>query len=407
MKTMESQAVPEQLTSARLLPWVEHLSAVIGPRHPTSKAEREAARYIHDTIAQVGGRWEIINQPFRSIDGFRYRLAPLAAITGINLLFGLQRSRQCQWFSGGLSVGLSILSRDAFLARPALWETWLPRGESQNVIVRISPRGTVTRRVVFLAHMDSGVHRLTTSKQAVRHLPRTLGGVTLLALVGGVLTALSGRSQRWRGLRALIGGTALAAAGLAVADEFGPDVSGANGNASGVAALLGLAANLQQQPLDSTEVVLAFTGSATAVSTGAEKLATHYGTPWSDALWVVVNNVGVGELAWVTRHGISPYAYYHPHPAAVRLMEQVANHHPELGLMGKNMLTLDEVSILRDRNLRAVALTGYDRATGLIPHWRQSSDTMHVIEPDTLARAAQAVWAVAQQVDHASAWPLA
>lgn len=402
---MVDRSLPEGLTADRLAEHVRHLSAVIGPRHPASRAEREAAAYVHQAIRSIDSRWELVNQPFRSVGGFRYRIAPLAVLTGLSLWFGLTRSRRRQFIAGVASVGLSVLTRDAFLLRPAVWETWLRRGESQNVIVRIPPRGKTRRRVVFLAHLDSGVHRLTADPQLVGQLPRTLGGTTLLALVGGVLTLLAGRSQRWRALRTLSGGLALGGAALAIIDEMGPDVQGANGNASGVAVLLGLAEALRRRPLENTEVVLAFTGAATAVGTGADVLATQYAREWQDALWVVINSVGAGELCWATRHGISPYAYYGPHPDAVHVMERVADARPDLGLMGKTMLSLDEVAILRDRDLRAVALMGYDRVTGLIPNWRQHGDTIHAIDPATLERAAHAAWTAACVVDQATNWP--
>lgn len=382
-----------------LMNHVRHLSVVIGPRPPTSPAEREAAAYIHATIRALSDDWYVINQPFRCVGGFKYRIAPLALLTGLSLLFGLGKSRRRQLVSGAVSTGLSTFTRDAFLERPMVWESWLPRRESENVIVRIPPRGKVQQRVVLVAHMDSGVHRLTADPHAVRHLPRTLGGLTLLALVGGVLTALAGRNQRWRVLRTLIAGSALGGAALAIIDEMGPDVPGSNSNASGVAALLGVAGALHVQPLESTEIVLAFTGGATAVAAGADTLATAYGQEWQDALWVVVNSVGSGDLCWVTRHGISPYAHYHPHPEAERMMERVAEVRPDLGLMGKSILTLDEVAILRDRDLRAVALTGYDRVTGLVPHWRQNSDTIHEINPVTITRAAETLVTLVQMVD--------
>lgn len=402
---MTEYSLPSELDAEKLMAAVQHISVAIGPRPPTSTAEREAAAYVHDQIRQINSRWELLNQPFRSIDGFRYRIAPLALLTGLSLLGGLSRDRQTQITTGLISIGLSILSRDAFLARPAVWEDWLPSGESQNVIVRIPPRRRIDRRVVFMAHLDSGHHRLTTDPRMVRQLPRTLGGITLMALVGGVLTALSGKNQRWLGLRALIAASALGGAALAVIDELGPNIDGAISNASGVAALLGLAHALHTHPTNSTEVVLAFTGSATAVSTGADVLATEYGSEWKDALWVVANNVGAGELCWVTRHGISPYAYYYPDPAAVQVMEQVAEARPDLGMMGKPVLTVDEVSILLDRELHAVALCGYDRGTGLIPHWRQASDTIHAVQEDTLERAAHACWSAVQIVDRADEWP--
>jgi hypothetical protein len=396
---MTNQIVLDSLSADRLMEHIRHLSVRVGPRHPASRAEREAAAYIHATIRDLDQDWELINQPFRSVDGFRYRIAPLAALIGLSLVGGLRKDRRSRYIGGLLSTGLSIMSRDTFLERPTVWEEWLPRGESQNVIARIPPRGHLQRRLVLVAHLDSGVHRLTTDAHVVKHLPRTLGGITLLALVGGVLTLLSGRSQRWRVLRTLIAGSALGGAALAIIDEMGPDVAGANGNASGVAVLLGLAAALRERPLESTEVVLAFTSGATSVSMGADTLATQYGQVWADALWVVVNHVGIGELCWVTQHGISPYAHYQPHPDAVQVMERVADARPDLGLMGRPLLTLDEVAILRDRDLCAVALMGYDRVTGLIPHWRQNSDTIHEIQPDTVERAAQALWTLVQVVD--------
>jgi hypothetical protein len=404
---MVDRSLPEGLSADQLMEHVRHLSVVIGPRHPTSRAEREAAAYVHKIIRALDRRWELANQPFRSVGGFRYRIAPLAILTGLSLWFGLTRSRRRQFAAGVTSVGLSVLTRDAFLLRPAVWESWLRRGESENVIVRIPPRGKTRRRVVFVAHLDSGVHRLTADPRLVGQLPRTLGGMTLLALVGGVLTLLAGRNQRWRMLRSLSGGLALGGAALAIIDEMGPDVHGANGNASGVAALLGLAEALHRRPLENTEVVLAFTGAATAVGTGADILATQFAQEWNEALWVVVNSVGTGELCWATRHGISPYAYYYPHPEAVRVIERVASARPDLGLMGKTMLSVDEVSILRDRDLRAVALMGYDRVTGLLPNWRQHSDTIHAIDPAALERAVDAIWTTARVADQAADWPLA
>jgi hypothetical protein len=335
------------------------------------------------------------------------RIAPLAVAVGASLLLGRRHARWAQLLGGALSVGLSVASRDVFLSRPVTWEAFLPRGTSQNVIVRIPPRSRRTRRVVFLAHMDSGQHRLTANRHVVSHLPQTLGALTLLALVGGVLTMLAGKSaQRWRTLRTLIAGGAFGSAALAVLDELGKPVDGAICNASGVAALLGLARALHARPLASTEVVLAFTGSATAVSTGAEALAHEYHEEWGDALWVVVSNVGAGELCWVTQHGISPYAMYTPDPLAVRVMERVADARPDLGLMGKRLVTLDELARLRDHDLHAVALMGYDRVSGLIPHWRQRSDTLAALQSPTIERAAHACWTVTQVLDQAESWPL-
>ncbi len=403
---MMDHNLPKELNANSLMDTVRALSVKIGPRRPASQDERDAAQYVHNTIRSLDGEWELINQPVRSTGGFRYRIMPLALGNGLSLVWGLSKRRRNQILGGLASVGISVLSRDAFLLRPAPWQSWFARGESQNVIVRITPRGPVRRRVVFVAHLDSAHHRVTADPRLVRYLPRTLGSVTLAALVGGVLTALAGRKQRWRTVRTLIAALSFGEAALAVADELGPTVAGANGNASGVATLLSLAAALRAHPAEATEVVLAFTSSATAVGTGADLLATAYGKEWADALWIVVSNVGTGELCWATQHGVSPYAHYYPAPEAVATMERVADMRPDLGLMGRPVISLDEVAILRDRDLRAVALSGYDRVTGLVPHWGQNSDTIHEIDPATLERAAHTVWTVTRVVDQAESWPL-
>ncbi|HML21341.1 MAG TPA: hypothetical protein PKD09_06830 [Aggregatilinea sp.] len=399
--------LPKELSADMLMDTIRALSVKIGPRRPGSQAERDAAQAVQDAIRSMGKEWDLINQPVRTISGFRYRILPLALGNGLSLVWGLSKRRRNQVIGGLASVGISVLSRDAFLLRPAPWQDWLARGASQNVIVRIPPRGPVRRRIVFVAHLDSAHHRVTADPRLVRHMPRTLGGVTVAALVGGVLTALAGRQQRWRTLRTLLAALSFGEAALAIADELGPTVAGANGNASGVSALLGLAAALQVHPADATEVVLAFTSSATAVATGADMLATAYGKEWADALWVVVSNVGAGELCWITQHGISPYAHYYPAPEAVAVMEHAADARPDLGLMGKPMITLDEVAILRDRDLRAIALSGYERVSGFVPQWGQNSDTIHEIDPATLERAAHTVWTITQVVDQAESWPLA
>jgi len=403
---MIDRNIPDELNAAHLMETVRALSVGIGPRRPTSAAEHDAARWVQEAVRRIDSNWVPWRQSFRSVKGFSTRLSPLALLIGISLFYGLKRSRKAHLLGGLFSTGLSVLTRDAFLVRPAVWEKWMPRGESQNIIVYIPPRRRATRRVVFLAHLDSGVHRIALDPRAARELPSTFGALTLLALTGGVLTVLAGKPQRWRALRALISGGAFGAAALGVLDEAGESVAGANDNASGVAALLGLAAALHRRPLETTEVVLAFTGSATAVGTGATRLLEALGDPAEDALWVVVNDVGAGELCWATRHGISPYAYYAPHPDAVAVMERVADARPDLGLMGKAMLTLDEAAILRDHGLRAVALLGYDRVSGMIPNWWQRTDTFDAIQPATLERAAHACWTVTQVIDQSERWPL-
>ena len=169
---MMDHNLPKELNANSLMDTVRALSVKIGPRRPASQDERDAAQYVHNTIRSLDGEWELINQPVRSTGGFRYRIMPLALGNGLSLVWGLSKRRRNQILGGLASVGISVLSRDAFLLRPAPWQSWFARGESQNVIVRITPRGPVRRRVVFVAHLDSAHHRVTADPRLVRYLPR-------------------------------------------------------------------------------------------------------------------------------------------------------------------------------------------------------------------------------------------
>jgi hypothetical protein len=80
------------------------------------------------------------------------------------------------------------------------------------------------------------------------------------------------------------------------------------------------------------------------------------------------------------------------------LAEKVARKHPELGVRGKEMLILEEVSNLRHWGKQALCIAGYD-AGGWLPNWHRLSDNLEHIEPDTLSRAARYTWALLQEID--------
>ena len=84
---------------------VRYLSVEIGPRRPTA-GERAAAAYVHGQIRALDPHWELTNQPFHD-PGFRWRIAPVSALTGLSLLAGLKGGRQRRWIAGLVSVALS------------------------------------------------------------------------------------------------------------------------------------------------------------------------------------------------------------------------------------------------------------------------------------------------------------
>ena len=82
----------------------------------------------------------------------------------------------------------------------------------------------------------------------------------------------------------------------------------------------------------------------------------------------------------------------------VELAARAANKHADLGVRGKEMLIMEEVSTLRRHGYKALCIAGYDQ-DGYLPNWHRLSDNLAHIEPDTLSRAARYTWALLHEID--------
>src|SRR5690606_3669457 len=111
---------------------------------------------------------------------------------------------------------------------------------------------------------------------------------------------------QWFGWNWLRKPTALAlfsALPLTLLDESGPFVAGANDNASGVACLIGLGAVVNAEPLENTEVWLAFTGAEESGCQGIHHLLDAHRVELANAYFIDFERVGAGDIAYVTQHG--------------------------------------------------------------------------------------------------------
>ena len=112
----------------------------------------------------------------------------------------------------------------------------------------------------------------------------------------------------------------------------------------------------------------------------------------------VLEMVGTGRLCYITKHGITYLTEYYPDADMVALAARTARKHPELDVVGKEMLIMEEVANLRDRGHRAICIAGYNEE-GWLPNWHRLSDNLDNIEPDTLSRAARFTWEMLQELD--------
>jgi len=254
---------------------------------------------------------------------------------------------------------------------------------------------------VLLAHTDSNKHRLSFHPR----LKKYILGVTTAALgamvsngVAQVVEALSGCRGAARFRKASLGAI-LVSLLIALSDETGPYVPGANDNASAVACVLGLAAQLRQQPLRHTEVWLAFTGAEEVGCLGAHALLDAYGDRLRDAWFLDFEMVGTEEVAYVTRHtGFSLLSTYRPDAESLAWAERVSRQHPEMRVHGREMVIGEEVGALRIRGYRGLCLSGFG-PDGWLENWHQTSDNVANIVPGGLEKAARFAWAMLQDLD--------
>ncbi len=389
----------DTLSSVALMSHVHKLAGEIGPRPAGHPAEARAREYIGQVLSTLGFT-EVETLPFLTPDTWGYALANPLVLALLGNLPGL-RNRAGRWLGGGIAlVSAYTLWRSTRIDKQPL-ATIAPRRPSATLIVRIPPIEEQRQTLVLLAHTDSNKHRLSFTP----HLKKYLLGLTTLALgalVGNgaaqVIEALSGSRGAARIRKASLG---VIAAGLLIAllDEVGPYVPGANDNASAVACVLGLAAQLRQHPLRHTEVWLAFTGAEEVGCLGAHALLDTYGDRLRDAWFLDFEMVGTTEIAYVERHtGFSLLSAYRPDADSLAWAERVAHQHPDLGVRGRAMVIGEEIGALRVRGYRGICLAGFG-PDGWLQNWHQTSDCVENIVPEGLEKAARFAWAMMQALD--------
>lgn len=385
------------MTPEQLCEIIRYLSVNIGARQATSAQERAAADYVDLYLQGVGLSPQ--TQSYASINSFSKRLLTQSLMSAAVLAAGMEADGQLKRFLGLLGIGLARHDVRLWHTRPALWENLLPRGESQNVIARIAPQNEIRQKIVLVAHLDTSQNRISAHPQLVKHLPAFLAWMGIPVLLGGLVTLFLPDSRWARFVKQSMTAHLVLGGLVALLDEIGEPVQGANGNASGVAVVLTLAEHFTRQRLDQTELWCVFSGGAQAGSTGIEHfLHTHAAELW-DATFLVLQNVGKGEIAWVTDHTLNPLVHYHPDADTARHAEAVAQQHPEWGIMGRSMLTLDELANVRQYNFKGLAISGYDRLTGLPAHRQRETDTFDQIEIESVVKAAEFTQALIQQID--------
>ena len=380
---------------SRLLAHAVCLAGRIGPRGTGTVAEVQAADYIRDQLGALGCPFE--EQRFRAVADMNW--FPVSAVI-FNLLGALiyPWSGSTRWVAAFFAGFAVLLLWWALTRADSPVRFVLPHVRSQNVIACFASQEEVRQRVVVLSHLDSNRCRLAWRAgrtTTIRFGSLATLGVCTLNVALYLIGAATGSS--WPYFASLLGVTyGIATLVILLAELQLPYSPGANDNASAVAVNLEIASKLAREPLQSTEVRLAFTGAEEVDHRGLKRLLEDY-QELSDAYFLDLEGVGAGELCYLTQEGL--LKPYRPDSTLLALAQRVANRHPELAFKAAGMMVVDEVQTLRRLGYRAICFAGRDAATDSLAYWHTSDDVVGNINGHVLVRAAEFVWAMLKELD--------
>ena len=246
-----------------LISHVEHLSETIGPRPATTDAEERAAAYIRDSFESRGMTAEMQEFDSPRTSSWAYVLYHTLTIAAAIA------SRWSPWIALAIGVVVAVVFWFDLDTRWGL-TSLMPKGPSQNVIARHVPRsgrGERVAKVVIVAHYDSARASLAFSPGMVKNFAAAFALMKVCTFAVPILIAvrllpLASRFEPWAWYATLVPAAYLLVPLLIDVhrESFMKYTPGANDNASGVAALLGLVDRLvpesdSSQPLTRDAVI--------------------------------------------------------------------------------------------------------------------------------------------------------
>jgi hypothetical protein len=269
------------------LRWIQQLAAIERPS--ASPGERRAAEWI---VEQLGESATPARIEAEAAHGTHL---PFVLPSALALLAGFVRSRRV---ASAMAALATVAIVDELGGHRRLVRRMLARRETYNVVAEAgNPRGS--RTVVFVSHHDVARPWAAAFGTIVSAPPPPLLGGRPLPIAGTLayapLTVLLGVAGRVRALRRV--GIALCTLIVALFIDIArhAPVPGANDNASGVAALLGIARDLSGSRPEALRVVLLSAGSEETMLEGMDAFLRRHRGELDPARTIVVC---LDQLGW-------------------------------------------------------------------------------------------------------------
>jgi hypothetical protein len=305
---------------------VAALSAIHRPS--ASEGERQAAEWVAARFREIG-----VSARIEEEQAHGHYWLPLALLTGAAAIGGWASLRGRRVLGAAIGAAASAAIWDDLTAGKRVFRrTFLPRGRAYNVVAEIGS-ASAERTVLLVAHHDAA-HSGLIFHPAIpafvwRRIPAlveqndTSPPVMFPVLAGPAAVAVGSML----GSKALTRAGAVVSAGaVPVFADIGARavVPGANDNATGVVALLGLARSLVERPPANVRVMLVSSGSEESIMEGMQGFAArHFPSLPVDRTFVLcVDTVGSPHLTSLRGEGMLKMYDY---PArGVELVDEVA-----------------------------------------------------------------------------------
>jgi hypothetical protein len=372
----------------RAFHWIRLLSELSG-RHAGTDQEGEAARRVEMWLRDLGlEEVSLASVPSRPRQGTL--LAAHAGVAALGCALG-----------GVAGFALALLAALSFpreMSGGAAWLTrWLPVRDSVNVVGRVGARKP-RRRVVLLASLDagqasalfSGRLREWISGARADGMPRGAFSLPMHALLAAAAvtaaTALGADGVLALVARVSLGVSLGVLALLGVRWARDTSSSGANDDASGVAAMLTAVEQLAAQLPPDVELWCAAAGAGRAGGQGVRALLdAHPEWKGDHTAFVGFDAVGGGALHWARSDGALARAAHAP------LLGELARRVAASGAYGDvspfDLAFETCAHEVARRGAQGLALVGL-QPDRLPLHWRSADDEPKHVDTETVIRAA-------------------
>ena len=380
---------------------IQYLSETIGGRGSCTADQRRAAEYVRDELGKAG----ISQVDLETFNGAPSTYLPFTLAFSSALIGTLSALLMGTRTALAFGMLMNLLGAWAMFAESDFasnWTRWLiPAKKTQNVVGAIRPKQPAKHHVVLCAHLDSHRTPIFYSTPAWQKIFGLAVTGAFLSMVISILAFGIGGLMNWSWLRwaGLILGLAQSfMLTLVISAEFTPFSPGANDNASGAGSILSLLERIQQKPLTQTSIHFVFTDCEETGAYGIRAyLDAHAEKLGNDAVYIILDEVGSGQLKTVTEDGL--IRKHKTHPQALRLIQEASAGLTRKVVEAKGEAYTDALPITK-RGLIAISISSaFPDPSKAISHWHQMSDRIEFIDRQMLQDAHDFTWNILQIVD--------